>query len=197
MRIVVAVFMLVGMTSAARAQDGPPGVAPYVDPVPYAYPAPPTREVSYAATTLVLDAAAIGMIGLAVVRTDGDGLGLVSLGMSTYLLGAPIAHAAHGQLSSAFASIGLRAGLPILGAIAGARIGPRDQVDCVADAACDDSTSSSTAGIVLGAGAGVLAAIVLDSGFLARKRVVDRAPYFVPTTAVTPYGFSIGVGGAF
>jgi hypothetical protein len=192
MRLAVLVLVLLAAPAAARADDdpSPPRVAPYVP------PEPPTREVSYARKTLIVD----GVGGALLIGgfLAGDpilGLGLAAVGANVYAFGAPIVHFANRRYVGGFKSLGLRLSLPMLGLI-GSKIGPKDTLKCAGGASCPDS-EDSTIGLVVGFGVGVLAAAVIDARFLARKRVIDVAPAVAPTVGYSRAGLTFGVGGSF
>jgi hypothetical protein len=219
MRLAMLVLsVLLAAPTAARADDpmwgGPPGTTPpggapaeavpYVPyapvpyaPVPYAPPAKVTREISYGHQTLISDGIAALLIASAFTRDDPySGLMLVVAGADIYALGGPIVHFANRQVGNGFKSLGLRVGLPYLGAMAGNLIGPKDQLVCDGGDGCGSSKSSAI-GIVVGAGLGAIAAVAIDARFLAKKRVTELAPSFAPTASYSPAGWSVGLAGSF
>jgi hypothetical protein len=133
----------------------------------------------YGWQTLISDGSAVGLFSLAYLM-DYEGKGstsrqayadggnvLFAAGFATYLGGAPVIHWVHGNGRTGWASLGLRAGLPIGGAIAGALIGA---------AACGSSNSEElvpcpVAFAAVGGLAGIVAAPILDSAVLAREPV--------------------------
>ncbi len=150
----------------------------------------------YGWQTLISDGSAIGLFSLAYLvdyagkgatsrqgYADGANL-LFATGFATYLVGAPVIHWVHGNGGKGWGSLGLRAGLPIGGAIAGALIGA---------AACGSSSNSEefvpcpAAFAGVGVLAGAVAAPILDAAVLAREPVTPapgprlQAATFVPS----------------
>ncbi len=197
----VALVALVLLASAATARaDAPPpmwSVAPGMA-EPYAPPPPPvTREVSYARQTLIADGIAAALMTAAVFQSEEDTAALLLFaGLDTYALGAPIVHFANREIGNGLKSFALRMGLPVLGALAGARIGPKDAFDCDVAASCAGA-GVSLLGIAVGVGAGMITAAAIDSRYLARKRVVVEAPRFSPTIGHARGGLTLGLGGSF
>jgi hypothetical protein len=123
----------------------------------------------------------------------------------SYLLGAPAIHASHGNRGQAALSLGVRAGLPVLGALAGKALYERNQrrqEPCSED----ESTQCGTfvdgldrfvviaAGAIIGAtGAVVFDWIVLDHS----EKVPARSLVVVPQVGVSEQGVSLGVSGRF
>lgn len=196
MRLVVLVLALLAVPAAAARADaltwgGPPGTAPSL-PLPKV-----TREVSYSHQTLILDGIAGALVVGAFFQDDPyASILLVSLGAQVYLLGPPIVHFANRQVGNGFKSAALRVGLPMLGAIAGGMLGPKDAVACDVGSSCPDP-EESTVGLLVGLGFGALAAVIVDARYIARKRVVVSAPSFAPTVGYNRTGFTVGLGGSF
>lgn len=200
MRLAVLALVLLAVPATARADDlswgGPPGMAPYA-PAPYAPPVQVTREVSYAHQTLIADGIAGALvIGGALQRDPYGAVVLAALGADVYLLGAPIVHFANRQFMGGLKSLGVRVGLPMLGAVVGNLVGPKDAVACDVGGSCPDP-EDSTIGLVVGAGFGALAAIAIDARYFARKRVTTLAPSWAPTVGYSRAGLTVGVGGSF
>ncbi len=183
--------------------------APYPQtytPAPYSpYPAPPMGPVyeqpparpgtpSYRALTLGADFAAIGLFFLAVDHESED---LLALSVGTYALGAPLAHVMKGRNGHALASVGMRLGFPLLGALIGD--GLHTEPKCTGyydDCYYDDGPSEEAAfGVVLGVGA----AMVIDSVFLAAgdKPRPAPQPQWGPTVRASQNGFALGAAGTF
>lgn len=141
-------------------------------------PAPSGRW--YGWQVLLCDLAAEGF-GLAAVLSRSAIL-LVPSG-ALHALGGPIVHWSHGNAGRGFASLGLRLGLPLVGALIGAAT----------------SNGSSTPAIVGGA-AGSVVSIVLDIAWLARE---PRSPALSASrtpgvfASVTQQGAALGVAGSF
>lgn len=118
---------------------------------------------------------------------------LVWSGVAVYALGAPAIHLAHGNGRKALGSLGLRAGLPVAGAIAGMLIGA---------VACGNSDSDFVpCPVVLGAlgfVSGGVAAPIVDGTVVARETVTPPAERrlqaaFVPSAS----GGTFVLGGRF
>lgn len=189
----------------ARADEGTEGDAVPVEPAPAAMPpAPavvpptPTRKAEKA------DATRDRWYGWQVLVVDGVSLlvatpALPPLGVAGYVLGAPIVHAAHGSWGTAAGSVGLRVGLPLLGAFVGSE--GLDRGSC----------RELCVGGVIGAGAGILTAIALDAAALSWETVPvtkqDRdeararpARSFAVSPGIAPRregGVDVGVTGVF
>jgi hypothetical protein len=135
----------------------------------------------YGGQTLAMDGIALGLLVLGVSSDSGELIGLSGL---TYLLGGPIVHAAHGRAGMSFASLGVRIGFPIGGALL---LG--DDGDLV--------------GIVAGVSLGILAAIATDS-LLAWEPPPPPEPCgdaqrirLAPAITLLPGGASAGLLGTF
>lgn len=95
--------------------------------------------------------------------SPGSGAALI---LGGYLLGPPIVHWAHGQVGRGFADLGIRVGAPLVLGTAGYLIfsgGGNGSSDGILGAV----------GIVLGAGLGIVAAIVVDAAALAYEPSED------------------------
>ena len=172
---------------------------PYAQPqyVPVPAPLPPkaTREVSYARQTLISDGIAAVLVTGAFLQDDPfSAIAMVVGGANVYMFGAPIVHWANGQAANGFKSLGVRIGLPWLGAMAGNLLGPKDKTVC--DGTNCGNSNDSDLGAVIGAGLGALAAVVVDARYFAHKRV-EVAPSFAPTANYSQSGFSVGLAGSF
>jgi hypothetical protein len=116
----------------------------------------------YGAPIVAIDAAAFTLIvlgGVAFHPEDEYGEALRHAGVATYFAGGPLVHWARGHSRRGFASLGLRAGLPIGAALFAGGIG----------LGIDTASGSKTAETAAGAAAalGILAAPVLDAAVLA------------------------------
>jgi hypothetical protein len=118
----------------------------------------------YGWQTLITDGAALGIALLATDASSNSQTTLAVLaGGGSYLLGAPIIHAAHGRLGVGVGSLGLRVGAPIAGAMVGATL-----EGCGAFAGEEDPDSCDRP-MLVGFGLGVAAAIAVDASLLARE----------------------------
>jgi hypothetical protein len=180
----VAVTMLaVAAPAAAQAPgDTPPTGAPgaSVDPYrlapSYARPAEQVVTVThtYRGHVLLSDLAAFGVA--AGLQSEHG----AQLGALIYVAGPAAVHVAHGNSRAAWKSVGLRLGLPALGAMAGVAV--------MAAADCE-GIFCAPIGIVYGGGLGMASAMIVDWAFLAKKTEPRRpGAGWVPTAAVTPDG---------
>ncbi|NVB78609.1 MAG: hypothetical protein HOV81_09465 [Kofleriaceae bacterium] len=197
MRIVV-IATLLAMTSMAAAQA--PGQTLSWDPE-----LPPPRlepvTVSYRGQIITADIVALGLMVLG-PQSDEHGLSLSGLGFTGWFLAAPLIHAAHGRGGAAAKSLGLRIGLPILGGIAGYRLGP-DDTSCVYTPAVDGRPSEggcgdhgSVIGALLGIAAGAGTAMYIDAKYLARYQT-ERAVTWSAGIAPMRGGASLSFSGSF
>ena len=161
---------LIVLALAAAAHAEPPGLtAPGLTPL-VALPAPApvmVTEESYRLQTLLSDLTVVGL-GVVASKTDngsGDSLGPLAVGV--YFLGAPAVHMYHHHYARAAASLALRVGLPLLGVMIGSSLG---KGQC--SQYCDND--SDLAGAVFGGMAGVLAASLIDIGYLSRGETVAQ-----------------------
>ena len=177
--------VIVAVARVAAAE--PPAVA---TPVPTEPPAvatpvpaePPSGEPGYRLQTATVDAIAIGVTTLAAAaRSDGAGY----LGVGTYLLGSPIVHIAHDHPGRAAGSFGLRVLLPFVGGLIGDKQG-----GCHGDV-CDSGD------VGLGLFAGMVAATVLDTMWLAEGDEAPPRASWSPTVSAGHAGVSLGVTGSF
>lgn len=155
-----------------------------------------TERKWYGWQTLMVDGITHGvstvlLVGAVSAQSEGMLSTAASLYISGYLLGGPIVHWSNGQVGKGFASLGIRAGAPIVLGLTGAALGSGD-----------GDTAGSLA--VLGVISGVATAIALDAAVLARKTVtVQRTA--TPKLQWTPnaaydsrrQAVTVGVGGTF
>lgn len=183
----VAVAEPPGMTPAGT--PGPPGMTPET------VPAQPVDQgtPSYRGWTLGADAVAVGLM---VVAVDHEDEGLAMLSLVTYAFGAPLVHLAKKRPERALASVGLRVGLPILGAMIGEGM-HKDSYCNNYDyyETCDEEGPSEEA--ALGVVVGIVAASAIDSIYLARGERPKPQPQWSPTVRSTSGGFALGVAGRF
>jgi len=148
----------------------------------------------YGWETLVVDAGGISAF-LAAVGSSNRGMstGLVELGLATYVLGAPIVHAAEGHPREAGLSVGLRLGAPLVGGLSGFLLGGALCAKDDGDVPCPALTAA------LGILAGGVAAIAVDAEVLSDEPEPSRpqVSHFAPTLSVTKNGVSAGLTGAF
>lgn len=179
----------------------PAPVAPKKAHKPYRYVVPDAayesprrrakRDEWYGYINLTCDALATTTLYLAAEQSGDRGDKLGYLALFTYLAGGPIAHWAHGNVGTGFASLGIRAGLPIVSGYLGCAAlggdgGDGDNYGCLG-------------GIVIGLGLGVIGASVIDSAALAYKRD-ERSGYamhVVPVATPTRHGATFGLAATF
>jgi len=149
--------------------------------VPPTQPAPPvivTHEW-YGYQTLAIDVPALtlGVVGFA----TGNTAILVS-GSALYALGPPLVHVAHGRLEVGLSDLGIRILLPVavtLGALLVA-----SPVLLVMAAFCEGPGCASGAAddvLIVGVGAGVVAAVIADAAALSSVTRVHHADRSSPT----------------
>lgn len=117
------------------------------------------------------------------------------LGSIGYLVASPIIHGAHGNGGAALGSLGLRAGLPAVGTLAGIFIG-------AGSGHGESGMYSAAVGGVSGFVLGVGLATFLDTAILAhevKKPTVDEASkvQIRPNIAVSQKGAQVSLSGAF
>ena len=199
MRKTVLVVALL-MTGTAYAE--PPGL---VIPTPTAHPhlvfaAPPVEHVverrSYRWQVIATDVAAAGALAYSLSH-DHDESGMA--GFAAYGLGAPIVHAANGHGLRAIASLGLRAGIPLVAGLAGARLDDRGIYCASADGIggdCKGITTTERAGFYEGLVVGAVVAMVVDCAFVAQPETRVRSGWS-PTAGALRGGGTIGVAATF
>jgi hypothetical protein len=196
MRTAIAGCLLAALVLPTAAAAAPPGqTAPFpaVTLTPAATASPPVatvaappadRHVGYRLELAAVDLAGVAVIGAGVATRNGV---LTGAGSLSLLFAAPIAHGVLGNPRSAGLSFAVRAGLPVLGILAGALVG--------SDAKGGDE--EGVIGFALGGMVvGGVSALVIDYAFLARRRVAEPSGH---TLAVTPTdgGAVLGVAGRF
>ena len=120
------------------------------------------HEVRYGGQTLAADGIALLLVvaGAAVAGSSGSdesaGEAFMVLGLMTYGFGGPIVHFAHKNVGGGLGSLGVRIAVPI---VAGA-------LGCAADD--NQSEWGCIGGAAAGGALGILAAVIIDAGVLAR-----------------------------
>lgn len=115
----------------------------------------------YGWQTLIADGASLIVVPLGAAAAGSPEVAAGAF-IGGYLLAAPIIHFAHGRPGIAAASFGLRLGMPLLGAAAGA----------LADG-CGERGEWCVAGPVIGMALGMLGAVVLDASLLTYENEED------------------------
>jgi hypothetical protein len=179
------------------ASMGAPGTLPaYRYYSPYAAYPPPSDELmyepSYRWQLVLVD---IGSVALMFSGSDAG----VTGGLAAYTFLAPTIHLAHDEGWRAAGSLGLRLGMPVLGALAGIMIGAsRSPSGCSGDFDCDDSDTVAL-DLVIGALAGMAAAMLIDDVIIAKPRLTHKHSSLVvaPRVNVTPQQTTFGLAGSF
>ena len=78
----------------------------------------PKPQLGYGRYTLITDLGSVGIVAGAAAFPDHTGW-FVGAGLTTYALGGPLVHCAHGQYARSAASLGVRVGLPLAGLLLG------------------------------------------------------------------------------
>jgi len=207
--VVTGILAVLSFAGTARAQPGntPPGgavppPATYLPPPTYAPPAA-THTERYGTSVAAMDALAAGLVlvgALVLIGAafgDGDedtaGVGVVMMvgGVGVYTFGPAYIHTRHDNTSSAWKSIALRVGLPALGGLLGSAL---DQETCDEYGYCysDDETAGQLSSL------GILAAMVIDWGVLAKVQVpATTAPYYPYAAPTAGGGGTFGLADAF
>ncbi len=177
---------------ASPTDISPPGMTPAVEPTP----AEDAGTKSYWYQTLGADGLAFAFT-LAGARGNGDAG--VTLGLGTYLLGAPIIHVAHGRPGRAVGSVAMRIGLPFLGAMVGAALEPKHNCRPGVDSfECGDDEGPSGE-VVLGLLLGVVGASLIDATVMADGDAPAAKPQrtLAPTARASQHGIALGLSGTF
>lgn len=182
-------------TSAAAAAEPVPALAP-PGMAPVQTASGSTSDVdSYRWQIAVADAASVALL---LSSTHGYS----TVGAWACLLGGPAIHLANHEGGRAGASLGLRFGLPALGALSGIAIASANaNHGCSRDdqGRCD-LFDRQLVGAVLGAGLGMLGAMIIDTTLLARPRVRHpprAAVSWAPGVSFTSQRAGLGVLGRF
>jgi hypothetical protein len=189
-----------GATHQGEAEQAPPA-APRPPPARVAKPKPsaPPQIEWYVWQTMASDLTAISLLALSsgIENKHKNASTLAALaGVGFYVFGAPLVHAANGQVGKGFGSLGLRVGAPVVGVLGGLATGA---------AACPDERPGEAnthicpiGHAALGFLLGSVTAMLVDASVLAKKEVLARpavsfAPFVVPTSG----GSSFGLAGSF
>lgn len=195
--------MLAGLLGLTALTEGSPARAqtpePSVEESPQSSSTVVPKGEWYGWQTLLADGATIAITGLSAKLPQTEhAYGYFFAG--GYFLGAPLVHLMNENFRGAGISLGLRLFLPLAGGLAGLGIGT--------------ATDTNSGGFdlfplgmaVLGAGIGMLTAVVLDAALIARtsppetRSALATRPHalrIVPTFGVTPRNASAGVAGVF
>ena len=123
----------------------------------------PPREVRawYGYQTLALDALSTLLITVGIAKWNGD---LGAAGLASFAFGPPILHMVHGQVWKGLYDLGLlRVAGPFLSAGLGATIGMLIGAKTGCGGGDSDLPCGSVPGLVIGLGAGMVAAVAVDA----------------------------------
>lgn len=177
--VLIALFVLSSSATARAQVTGSAGDAPR--PI-YAL----TAEPSYRGHLILADLGAVAFLPLAATTHEHLAIGWVA----GYVLGAPIVHLAHGNGGRAAASLGLRVGVPALGALIGFAIAESDS-----DSECGN-LGCVLNGVAMGAGGavvGMAAAVLIDWVVLGGEEEIDPSDNASYGFTLEPW--SLGVSG--
>jgi hypothetical protein len=177
-----------GMTEPAPLGLTPS--APEVTPQP---PAPPLK--SYRSHVLIADGIAVGLMVLAVEQNDDSSEALAKLSLGTYVFGAPLVHLTKNKSGRALASITMRVGFPIIGAMLGRSMAADQYCDYNYEYNCGDAWNSDEA--AMGILAGIIGAMVVDAAYLAKGDPPKQQAGWAPTAGVSHGGVVLGAAGRF
>ena len=193
-----AAFLLVSLVSLAAHAEEPASRAEPVEDTGSA----DFRESGYHLELALLDGAALALGATAVLLASNDhetaGQAAVVPGALVYSIGGPAMHGVYRGSSYSLPSIGLRQGLPLVGALAGyAAAGSCDESD---DRAFGDCFLHGVQEVAIGVAIAIPVAMVLDNALLAGPRTLDTEEAGVrlaPTFSYDPVhrAGTIGVGG--
>jgi hypothetical protein len=208
--VVVSAFVscvLVGAPTLARADEPTPTRAPVAAaPTPALASvtldaAPATATEWYGWQPLLIDLSSIALVAAGVARGGTTSEATSIAGASLFTLGAPIVHLAHGHSGRAAGSVALRTLVPAGGLATGLLLGAALSSPGTAQDPLS-KVDNMFGGALLGGGAGVLAAMIVDDVVLSRDRAQrdaapDLRPRFEPRIGASPGGATVGVGGTF
>jgi hypothetical protein len=149
------------------------------------------RSHWYGWQTLATDGVTVTLLASGIAAQRGA---LVAFGAATFALGGPIVHLAHGRGDAAAASLGIRVGVPFVGAFVGA---------VIEDCRHSDNEGCPLEGAAIGLLAGTGAAMILDTVFLAHEDIPREQPQRTarlsvsPSVSVTKSSGTMGLTGTF
>jgi hypothetical protein len=133
----------------------------------------------YGWQTLVVDAHALLLVGIGLEIREGEAPALG--GLLVYGLGGPLVHLVHERPGAALGSLALRAGIPIVFALAGA--GANENCG---GASSESDGSCAIGGAVAWGVVGMGVAAIVDAAFLGREKREEVPPNAVALTSVAP-----------
>jgi hypothetical protein len=146
----------------------------------------------YGWQTMAVDGGAFTLLIVGLYARDRSEGPLMVAGATAYLVGGPSIHFAHHNVPRGVASVGVRIGAPFLGAAIGISL---------ADCSSHGEDACLTVGSLLGFGAGMLSAAVIDGALLAYdeppSHEVPSSVRVAPTVIVDAKHATLGVAGTF
>ncbi|MBL9109223.1 MAG: hypothetical protein JNM74_08130 [Myxococcales bacterium] len=131
----------------------------------------------YGYQTIAVDATSIGLLAAAGAVHEDAMPWLAGSALGLYALGPVVVHGANGRGIAGLGSLGLRVGLPLVGAFLGLGVGAASSFKGMAELAAG------------GAFVGAVGAMVLDAAFLARASTApDPATQPSALTFLVPFG---------
>jgi hypothetical protein len=185
----MALALVLAGPRLARAEEPP--AAPWA-PQEFVDTQPRPEEIVYerqwyGMPIVISDSLALGALtcALAVERSQPDlARGLALAGLGAYLVAGPIVHFTEGRVGIGFASLGMRAGAPGVGLVAGMLIGAiAFSKSCSGD---DCALAGLAVGGVVGLVGGGLTAAIVDAAAMARKSVPVSRQAMVVLPAYNP-----------
>jgi hypothetical protein len=191
----LAALLLVG-ARAAWAHDAPAPMPPPSTTLPVVpiYAPPPARGDWYGWQVFAVDGGVLAAsLGCVLISKDASCVVVAGWG---YALGGPVVHKLHGGWGRTFGSVGLRLGVPLLGALVGMNSGGCSPSGGEGDY-CGLEAAAGAAG---GALVGMAAAILID-GLWAWEDAPAPAPpphwSVAPTMSLGRASAGIGLAGSF
>lgn len=198
----VAAAQAPGLTRISDPEDPPVGMAPMA--ATRVEEAVQLERVDYRNQIMLSDGLSVAAVLSGAMMGNEAGGQLALLGVSGYLVGAPLVHLAHGRGGAAVKSFGLRTALPMLGMVAGFKLGPND-LTCVESGApspeqpshshggCTGSITGMIGGLVIG----TISASILDAKYLSNYEVARRVPTWTANVGHVRGGMTVAISGSF
>ena len=194
---VLSAALLLHLATPASA-GGPPGTIAAEVPEPAA----PTHVTRYGKQVALADLAWLGamyLVGSVEARSNDGEPHLTSVLALGYFATGPIVHLRNGNRSGAGKSLAARALLPVGGMLVGGMLAAGAVDDASSEGDDLGNAFAVMGGMMLGAAAGTITAVVLDWTVFAKKTVEGRPARWavMPNVTVTKHGALAGVGGQF
>ncbi|HZU81501.1 MAG TPA: rhomboid family intramembrane serine protease, partial [Polyangiaceae bacterium] len=161
---------------------------------------PPAKERWYGWQTLVADTGSVLVFLFgAGIQSSSNSSAVLDFGIAGYLLAPPVIHFAHGNVGYGFASLGIRAGAPIVLGLVGAFFG------AAASSNSNGNINGQLGGFFYGLIGGMVlgygAAVTLDAAVFSYEKLPRRGEdaWFTlrPDLSVAPGRGTAGVAGTF